>query len=294
MSRESLDELEEIEKKNIMLLEAAANGHVDRVTDLVRTKVEVEVPVDDEAEAISISFGLYDYADLNHQDEDGRTALHFASANGRIEVVQELLKLGADASLVDKKGLMPLDSAQRGGHSGIALLLQEWDARPPEPKILEATRSGNLQALLKLVTRAEDINTIWNEDKRTPLHISCEKGRVDIAKLLLENSSIPNAQDIAGITPLFEASMNGYLAVVELLLQYGADVNLADNTGSTPLKIATARKHTSIAMKLLHHGGDPFHADHIGDTPLDFARIYHLHDLVEAMEAMIPSSTTRK
>lgn len=50
---------------------------------------------------------LQEGANPNLQDDNGRTALHFAAENKRMESVQNLLDFGADPKIADKQGIMP-------------------------------------------------------------------------------------------------------------------------------------------------------------------------------------------
>jgi ankyrin repeat protein len=62
-------------------------------------------------------------ADINIVDSYGRTALHRAAIFGKINSVLLLLKLGADSKLIDKRGMTPRDRALANGHNEIANLL---------------------------------------------------------------------------------------------------------------------------------------------------------------------------
>lgn len=61
--------------------------------------------------------------DLNAADYDGRTALHLASAEGKTETVEYLLKKGVNPNPADRWGGTPLTDAQKGNHKIVADLL---------------------------------------------------------------------------------------------------------------------------------------------------------------------------
>ncbi len=65
-------------------------------------------------------------ADLNAEDEYGKTPLHNAAWSGHKDVAELLLSRGADAEAQDKKGSTPLDEAIRRGHKEIVQLLQKY------------------------------------------------------------------------------------------------------------------------------------------------------------------------
>ena len=65
---------------------------------------------------------------VNAQDIDGWTALIRASANGDLEVVQELIKAGADVNTKNNNGQTALMIASANGHLEIANALKEAGA----------------------------------------------------------------------------------------------------------------------------------------------------------------------
>jgi len=61
--------------------------------------------------------------DVNAKDEFGYTALHLAADRGNINVVELLLKHGADPTIKDGDGLSAAEIAQVAGHAEITKLV---------------------------------------------------------------------------------------------------------------------------------------------------------------------------
>ena len=69
-------------------------------------------------------------ADISLKDDNyQRTALHFAALYGQFEIVDALVKKGADVDEKDGAGKTPLDYANRYGHEKVAKLLKSAGAR---------------------------------------------------------------------------------------------------------------------------------------------------------------------
>lgn len=86
--------------------------------------------------------------------------------------------------------------------------------------------------------------TILNGYGGTALIPACERGHVDVVKLLLEKTNVKvNHINKPGWTAMLEAIVfsNGgktQQEIVRLLLAHGADKNIADKNGITPLEHA--------------------------------------------------------
>ena len=117
---------------------------------------------------------------------------------------------------------------------------------------------------------------IQDKDGFTPLHSAIQRGKLDVAKKLLEfksasSLSIENNQNWHALNL---AIQEGNLAMVRLLLENGADPNLKSTTGYSPLQQAILSKsnhadnsddRTQIINLLLDKGADPQLVNSIGN-----------------------------
>jgi ankyrin repeat protein len=62
-------------------------------------------------------------ANVNSQDTDNRTPLHFASKDGYVDAARLILDHGADANALDNDHMTPLHLASEWAHLGILQLL---------------------------------------------------------------------------------------------------------------------------------------------------------------------------
>jgi ankyrin repeat protein len=81
-------------------IQAASDGDVNEVTALLE----------------------YGNVDLDTGDYDGRTALHLAAGEGRLDVVKLLCEEGADVNVVDRWQNRPLDDASKAKKNSTAIM----------------------------------------------------------------------------------------------------------------------------------------------------------------------------
>ena len=173
---------------------------------------------------------LYEGADVNRADDDGRTPLFFACQHGHVDRARNLLDKGAAVDRAQKQGVTPLYIACQNGHVDAARLLLDNGAE---------------------VDRAK-------ENGETPLGIAFKNGHVDVAQLLLEKGADVNRANRNGETPLWIASRNMQIDAARLLLDKGADVDRPNRNGVTPLLIAClveapADRHGYVDRDTDHH-----------------------------------------
>ncbi|MCG8417356.1 MAG: ankyrin repeat domain-containing protein [Proteobacteria bacterium] len=159
-------------------------------------------------------------ADLNAADYDGRTALHLAAAEGRLDVVAYLLNRGARVNVIDRWGGTPLQDAIRHTHDAIAQLLTEHGAvlrsEDAVSTMCRMAGEGNLAALRRLVDNGAD-PSLGDYDGRTPLHLAASEGHRDVVAYLIECGAPINVTDRWGGSPLDDAERHGHAEIADLL-----------------------------------------------------------------------------
>ena len=217
----------------------------------------------------------------------GQTALMWASGEGHVQAVAELIKAGADIGAESHAGFSALLFAVRQGHMDVARAL--LDAGAEVNDALPKRRSQGW---------ATDDSPIGEpEVGASALEIAVSNAHFELAALLLRRGADPSAAG-PGWTPLHtvswvrkpgvgsndpapEGSGNmGSLALVKELVAYGADVNSRMTSATSPGKhslttlgatpfLAAARTADTELMRLLHElGADPTIPTEKGTTPL--------------------------
>jgi len=100
---------------------------------------------------------------------------------------------------------------------------------------------------------------------RTALHVACESGNVEAARLLIEYDAKRNKADDDGKSPLYRACRWGDVA--SLFLANGAKVNQALKNGWSPLYVACGMGHVDVARLLLNRGARIDQGAHDDTTP---------------------------
>jgi ankyrin repeat protein len=158
---------------------------------------------------------------------DKATALHWAAQEGHLAVVERLLAAGAD---VDGEG----DAHEIGAlgwatcfkhvRTEVAELLL---ARGAKPTVFSAVALGRADLVRALVAAAPTLlrqrKMSRFEHHRTPLHLAVLKNRPAMVKLLIALGADARAEDSRGYTPLDFARADTHAAIVEALVGAGAD-----------------------------------------------------------------------
>jgi ankyrin repeat protein len=82
-------------------------------------------------------------ANVDAQDDQGRTALHRAVSCKRVEIISTLLRNAANVNLQDIELKTPIHEALLSGDVGIVAALLEYGAEVPSLDVLRKSRSDS-------------------------------------------------------------------------------------------------------------------------------------------------------
>uniref|UniRef100_A0A8C2GDN6 Kinase D-interacting substrate 220b n=1 Tax=Cyprinus carpio TaxID=7962 RepID=A0A8C2GDN6_CYPCA len=183
----------------------------------------------EEENLAAVKAHLDKFKEVDGRSDNGQTPLMLASEQGSLEIVQELIRRGANVNLDDVDCWSALISAAKEGHVEVVKELLENSA------YIEHRDMGGWTALT------------W----------ASYKGRVDVATVLLEAGANPNTTGQQySVYPIIWAAGRGHAEIVKLLLEHGAKVNCSDKYGTTPLIWAARKGHYDCVMHLLENGAD--------------------------------------
>lgn len=196
-------------------------------------------------------------ADVNAEDENRRTPLHYAVTADEA-LAEVLLRTGADANVVDVEGATPFLQAVLDNREPWLFPLvaagADIDYRDPRGRtpVFWAASVQMWMVFATVVDLGADVN-IPDDRGRTPLMAAAEAGNVDAARRLLKAGADIDHLDPEGTGALHVAVEHGQRGVVELLLAAGADPNRS--TGKGVPALLRARDRDMLAL-VLRKGGN--------------------------------------
>jgi len=174
-------------------------------------KVEIEKLLDERVDIINV------------RDENGFTALMYASDKGYTDTVKLLVEKGADINFQHREeGYTALTLASQEGHTEIVRLLVDAEAK----------------------LDIQEINGF------TALIYASSYGHTEIVEILIQKGAKLDIQDINFYdTALIRASYRGHTEIVRLLLEKGADINLKNKDGKTAIDLAEDPEIKKMLLK---------------------------------------------
>ncbi|KAI9859584.1 MAG: hypothetical protein M1824_003750 [Vezdaea acicularis] len=201
------------------------------------------------------------------------TALIQAAIDGNVKATKLQLKKGANMEAEDEGGRTALQIAAYRGHEGVVKLLVEYGANI---EVVDSIRWTPLhwavtkrhEALIKLLLRRGANIEAADADGWRALHKAAQNGHEAVVELLLVKGAEIEAVDGIGWRALHKAAAQGHEAVVKLLVEYGANIEAEDRRGWRALDRAAYRGHEAVVKLLLEKGAKIKDVDATGSTML--------------------------
>ncbi|MGH0175067.1 UNVERIFIED_CONTAM: hypothetical protein FKN15_069735 [Acipenser sinensis] len=146
-------------------------------------------------------------------------------------------------------------------------------------KLHKAASTGDLSKL-KQLAKKHDLSQL-DKENRTPLHLACAHGHVDVVHFLTESKAKLNLCDNDNRSPLMKAVQCQQEHCAVTLLEHDADPDLVDINGNTALHLAALIPAISMAIQLLDHDARINATNKEGCTPLILAATENHQEMVE-------------
>ncbi|XP_038110807.1 ankyrin-3 isoform X1 [Culex quinquefasciatus] len=211
-------------------------------------------------------------ANVDNATKKGNTALHIASLAGQKDIIHLLLQYAASVNVQSQNGFTPLYMAAQENHDECVNLLLAKGANPAL-----ATEDGFTPLAVAMQQGHDKVVAVLLESDtrgkvRLPaLHIAAKKDDVKAATLLLENEHNPDVSSKSGFTPLHIAAHYGNVNVAQLLIEKGADVNFTAKHNITPLHVACKWGKLNMVSLLIKNRARIDSVTRDGLTPLHCA-----------------------
>ncbi len=244
-----------------LLYQACDNRLTNTALLLISKGIEVNDPDDetpvlieasDKNMARVVQMLLKHGAKVNTKDKSfGKTALIQAVYKGNMEIIKLLIKYGADINISKNDKEYPLQISLEYNYHDIASYLLEKESH------------------------ANIYFDSWN--RKNALHLSAEKGYIDIVKILINKKININAIDYEGNTALISACRYSQSQSALFLINQGADIFITNNDGNNAFMTACQNDLTDISELLIMKGVNLELTNKWGETAFIIAWNNHYH-----------------
>ncbi|XP_068592214.1 inversin [Cebidichthys violaceus] len=206
--------------------------------------------------------------EVDTQDKNKQTALHWSAFYNRPEHVRLLIKHDSNIGIPDSEGKIPL----------------HWAAHSQEPSATQTVR-----CILEAAPTESLLN--WQDyEGRTPLHFAVADGNEAVVEVLTsyEGCNV-TAYDNLFRTPLHWAALLGHARIVHLLLERNTSGTIpSDSQGATPLHYGAQSNNAQTVGVFLSHPSVKDEPDLEGRTAFMWAAGKGSDDVIRTMLALTP------
>lgn len=191
------------------------------------------------------------------------TPIYLAAELGLQSIVNKLVAAGANMDLPGTHGQTPLIVALSNGYENVAIDLIESGCNirirtdNGASALHYAVISECARVVKMLLERGADPNILCSSsdiDNISPLHLACEAGNLQYAKLLIQHGAeINTEQNENSYLPFISAVYGGNVQIIRLLLDHGADATFKLKDGFTAIHVALSleKNHVETLAEVL-------------------------------------------
>jgi ankyrin repeat protein len=188
-------------------------------------------------------------ADVNITDNIGASPAWIASSMGYVNILKLLLDAGADMEKHSNDKFTPMVIAIGKNKFESVKFLVENKVKVDPYSLLAAVQINNIE-MVKFLLPLTNVN-FQDPNKKTAIMFATYEDNVDITKLLIENGADVNMKDKLDWSAVHFAARNNSFRALSLMIEAGADINVKNTSGNTPLSIATRFYHHESVNLLL-------------------------------------------
>ncbi|KAK8036307.1 hypothetical protein PG993_008921 [Apiospora rasikravindrae] len=249
------------------LIEAGASPDRDPRTPQFPSCLHIAAAQDDQGDMGPLHMLLIRGADVNVRDSEGRTPLHIAVKNGRLQVTKALIAFGADHRIVDKEKRMARDYAAKFSDQSAALIqtMASYWGKTRRQRVLRKSFAETTSLRTNWLGQFKEMS--YNGLLGTP------NGQFDWAQVLsqasgleLSRSAYVNASDRPGVPREFRKDWKFALRHGGTLLRYALSIPLESLANREDLlldhlihrvKYGTSFEPVEIMERLIELGASP-------------------------------------
>uniref|UniRef100_A0A1I8NT83 FYVE-type domain-containing protein n=2 Tax=Stomoxys calcitrans TaxID=35570 RepID=A0A1I8NT83_STOCA len=214
---------------------------------------------------------LADYADLNHINSRGFTALHIAAEKNLKKLAEKLLEAGASPNI----------------QAGVA------DLKSPLHVAVESNAANVIEAFVDFATKSKvgfsgetgeipNFN-IKNANGDSPLSLSLFLNRTELVPILIKGGADVNTRNGQDMTLLHQSILNHESDIAVFLLEQGADLNALTGEQESSLQLAIHCHMPEVVDALCTRGVALSAPNNKGDAPLWTALELEYEDVAQVL-----------